>query len=99
MLKTCVLFGLNVLTKGRILPGFSYLTCLSSSWGMFSAFCIPFSIICIGYSCFHRVSFNSSECFFLAVLFSTMTQILLACVNGVFFLQWCGWFDVIGTYL
>ena len=99
MLKTCTLFGFNVLTKGRILSGFYCLSCLSSSWGMLSAFCIPFSIICIGYSCFHRVSFNSSKCFFLVMLFSTMTQILLASVNGIFLLQWCGWFDVNGTYL
>ena len=53
MLKTCVLFGLNVLTKGRIgqgriLSGYFCLTCLSSSCGMPSAFRIPFSIICIG---------------------------------------------------
>ena len=45
MLKTCVLFGLNVLTKGRIFSGFFCLTCLGECS---VRFVFPFRLSALG---------------------------------------------------
>ena len=62
-------------------------------------FQIAFWIKFCGYSWEYKTFWSSSKRFFLTSWFSTMVQIFLASVKGIFFLHCLGWQELHGTHL
>ena len=97
--KTLLLLGLKVATNAKLLLSDLAFEALIFSMGILVTFQIASWFKFRGYSCEYITFRGLSKRFYLTSLFSTLVQILLASVKGIFFLHYWGWQELNETHL